>query len=342
MSSLSGLSRTSLGELIGELGEPTYRVRQVFEWVQARGAADYEAMSNVSKRLRSGMADRMPVRSTKVRRQHPSGDGTSKLLVELADGQAVECVLIPEGDRRTGCISTQVGCGVGCVFCASGAKGVIRNLDTAEIVEQVHHLAAIAGAPLTHIVVMGIGEPLHNVAPLVEALRIFQDPWGLDFSPRRITISTSGPRRGFAELMKSGLRVKLAISLHAPFDDLRKELVPRGGSGTIRELQNMAAAWFKATGRDVTFEYVLIAGVNDSDDHARALARLCGRNRNVNVIPMNAVPFAPTLRAPSPARTEAFAEILRNAGVPLHLRRQRGDDVAAACGQLRLADAAGG
>jgi len=334
--SLAGLSRAELGVLLEGLGEPPYRARQLHDWVQRQRARDYDAMSNLPARLREALAARLPVRSSRVAHRHASEDGTVKLLLGLHDGEQVECVLIPEGDRLTGCISTQVGCGVGCVFCASGADGVVRNLETCEIVEQVLFLCDEAGQRLTNVVVMGMGEPLHNVAHLVAALRLLQDPEGLDLSGRRITVSTSGPTRGFEEFLAAGLKVKLAISLHAARDGLRRELVPRGGSGTVAELGAMAARWFEATGRDTTFEYVLLDGVNDSDEDARLLARLAGPHRNVNLIPMNPVAAAPGLRAPPAARTERFASILRDAGVVVHLRRQRGDDVAAACGQLRL------
>ena len=335
--SLAGLSREACDALVRELGEPPYRAAQLFGWVQKRGAASYDAMTNLPKGFRRKLADRMPVRSTEVAARHPSDDGTVKLLLRLADGETVECVLIPEGDRLTACISTQVGCGVGCPFCASGAKGVVRNLDAGEIVEQVLRLTEEAGRRLTNVVVMGMGEPLHNVDALVGALRILQHPEGIDLGSRRITVSTSGPTRGFSAFLASGVKVKLAISLHAAFDGLRKELVPRGGSGTVAELRRMAADWFEKTGRDVTYEYVLLAGVNDSDRDADALAALCERHVNVNLIPMNPVPFAPDLKAPPWERTERFAARLEHAGVTVHLRRQRGDDVAAACGQLRLA-----
>lgn len=341
MSSLCGMSQEALGELLAELGEPSYRAGQAFRAVQGRGAAAYDQLTDLSKALRARLAERLPVRSSRVKERHDSDDGTFKLLVELHDGETVECVLIPEGDRRTVCISTQVGCGVGCVFCASGAQGVVRNLDAAEIVEQVHHVRDAIGDRPTHVVVMGMGEPLHNVSPLVDALRLLQERDGLDLGSRRITVSTSGPRQGFENFLAAGLRVKLAVSLHAAFDELRTELVPRGGTGTVAELRAMARRWFDQTGRDVTFEYVLIGGVNDRDEDAAALARVAGHHRNVNVIPMNPVPFAPGLKAPPPARVERFLSVLRKKGAVVHARRQRGDDVAAACGQLRLARKAG-
>lgn len=292
-------------------------------------------MTDLPRRLRGELERRVPVRATSVRRRHRSDDETVKLVLGLPDGEAVECVLIPEEDRRTACISTQVGCGVGCVFCASGADGVVRNLEVAEIVEQVLWLREEAGARLTNVVVMGMGEPLHNVAALDGALRLLQEPEGIDLGARRVTVSTSGPRQGFEELLATGLRVKLAISLHAARDEVRRRLVPRGGSGSVEELREMARRWFEATGRDVTYEYVLIEGRNDGDEDADALARLCDRNRNVNLLPMNPVEFAPGLRAPPLERSQRFAERLRAAGVTVHLRRRRGDDVSAACGQLR-------
>ncbi len=344
--SLVGLDREEIDALVRELGEPPYRAAQLFDWVQKKSAADYDQMRNLPKAMREHLAERMPVRSSRVVERHPSDDGTVKLLVELVDGQRVECVLIPEGERATACISTQVGCGVGCIFCASGADGVIRNMHAAEILEQVHHLEAEAAlrlqeqgkgsGRLTNVVVMGMGEPLHNVAPLVKALKLLQHPEGIDLGSRRITVSTSGPSRGFEEFIKSGLRVKLAISLHAATDSIRKDLVPRGGSPGVAGLRRMAERWFETTRRDVTFEYVLIHGINDSDREAERLADVCGRHFNVNLIPMNPVKFAPALHAPQRQRTEQFAKIVESRGITVHLRRQRGDDVAAACGQLRL------
>jgi len=338
--SLAASTREEMEALLAALGEPRYRARQLFAWVHAKGAADYAAMTDLPKRLRERLAAILPVRSTAAAREQRSADGTVKLLLRLADGEHVECVFIPEDDRRTACVSTQVGCGVGCVFCASGALGVRRNLAHGEILEQLLWLAGVAGARLTNVVVMGMGEPLHNVEALVRALRLAQDPEGLDLGSRRITISTSGPVRGFRELLASGLRTNLAISLHAARNELRRRLVPRGGSGTVEELRAMADEWFRTTGRDVTFEYVLLAGVNDSDADAEALARVAGRHRNVNLIPMNPVSFAPDLAAPDTARIDRFEAILRARGVVVHVRRRRGDDVAAACGQLRLAEGA--
>ncbi len=344
--SLAGLSPPAMRALVAEAGAPPYRAQQLFRWVHVRGASSYDAMTDVPKALREGLAARFPVRSSRILETNRSEDKTVKLLVGLADGESVECVLIPEGDRRTACISTQVGCGVGCVFCASGARGVIRNLKAHEIVEQVLWLREAAEPPadpgagverLSNLVVMGMGEPLHNVQNLVEALRLVQDPEGIDLGSRRITVSTSGPTKGFEEFLAKGLKVNLAVSLHAAFDDLRRRLVPRGGTGTVAQLRDMARRWFEKTGRDTTFEYVLLQGLNDRDEDAHALARVAGRHCSVNLIPMNPVSFAPDLHAPSSERTEHFAAILRKASIVVHVRRQRGDDVAAACGQLKLA-----
>ncbi len=340
VSALAGLDFDEIAALVDELGEPPYRARQLFSWIQEKSARDSDALTNLPKALRDRLADVLPLRAATAGTRHDSKDGTFKLLARFHDGETAECVYIPEGDRRTVCISTQVGCGVGCIFCASGEQGVVRNLDAGEIVDQVHLVRTASGGERPgNVVVMGMGEPLHNVNPLVKALRLLQDPRGLDLSPRRITVSTSGPRAGFRELLSSGVKVNLAVSLHAAEDRLRQELVPRGDTGTVQELQGMAAAWFRATRRDVTFEYVLLAGINDRDEDALALARLAGRHLNVNLIPMNPVPYAPQLRAPSRERIQSFVDLLERAGVVVHVRRQRGDDVAAACGQLRLSRA---
>jgi len=334
--SLCGLDHRELEALVAACEQPPYRARQLREWVFVHGAADYAAMTNLPRALRDRLQERLPVRSARLIETVDAADGTKKLLLELHDGERVECVLLPEGDRLTGCISTQVGCGVGCLFCASGADGVVRNLDAAEICEQVLWLRQVAGRRPTNLVVMGMGEPLHNVTHLTKALRLLQDPDGLDFAGRRITVSTAGPTRGFEEFLATGIKVKLALSLHAARDDVRRKLVPRGGTGTVAELERMAQRWFLATGRDTTFEYVLLDGLNDSDEDADLLAKLAGPHRNVNVIPMNPVSFARDLKAPPPERAERFAARLERAGVVVHLRRQRGDDVAAACGQLAM------
>ncbi|MCI0587633.1 MAG: 23S rRNA (adenine(2503)-C(2))-methyltransferase RlmN, partial [Planctomycetes bacterium] len=288
--SLAGLSPAETRDLVAEAGEPPYRAQPLFRWVHVRGAASYEAMTDVPKGFRERLKARLPVRSSRILETHRSDDGTVKLLLGFADGESVECVLIPEGDRRTACISTQVGCGVGCVFCASGARGVVRNLEAHEIVEQVLWLRDAAGGPaeaspvaserLSNLVVMGMGEPLHNVPNLVKALRLVQDPEGIDLGSRRITVSTSGPKKGFEEFLGAGLKVHLAVSLHAATDDLRRRLVPRGGTGTVEELRDMARRWFDGTGRDTTFEYVLLDGINDRDQDAEALARTAGRHCN--------------------------------------------------------------
>jgi len=334
------VTECSLEELeivLRELGQPPYRARQVFSWVHRKGVAGYAEMTDLPRPLRDALAARSPVRGSRLVESHLSRDSTRKLLIELADGERVECVVIPEPPRLTVCVSTQVGCAVGCVFCASGAGGVVRNLTAGEIVEQILWL----GERPTHVVVMGMGEPLHNVANLLRALDLIQSPSGLDLGARRITVSTSAPRRGFEAFLASGPRIQLAISVHTATDELRRKLVPGGGTASIAELSEMARRWFVKTGRDVTFEYVLIDSVNDRPADAAGLAELCGRHRNLNLIPMNPVPFAPNLRAPPRERVAAFVAILKAAGVVVHLRRRRGDDVAAACGQLRLSRAAG-
>jgi 23S rRNA (adenine2503-C2)-methyltransferase len=264
-----------------------------------------------------------------------SRDGTEKLLVALADGERVEAVVIPEGPRRTVCISTQVGCAVGCVFCASGLGGLVRDLAAGEIVEQVLHARrCIEGeGGLSHVVAMGIGEPLANYAALVDALRVLTAPWGLALSGRRITVSTVGLPGRMRRLADEGLGVNLAVSLHAAADATRRRLVP--GGGAVGEVMAAARDFQRRTRRDVTLEYVLVRDVNDSVEDARGLAELAGESPIlVNLIPLNPVAGLGWAEPPS-ARVERFAAELRRRRVRVQVRRRRGADIEAACGQLR-------
>jgi 23S rRNA (adenine2503-C2)-methyltransferase len=255
----------------------------------------------------------------------------------MRDGQQVECVVLPEAERRTACISTQVGCGMACVFCASGLEGVVRNLSPAEILEQLIRLRNLLPADerLTHVVVMGMGEPMANLDVLLEALAVACSPAGLGIGARHVTISTVGlpPKmRRFADL---GKQYHLAVSLHAPNDELRNRIVPTNTKTGIAEIV-AAADYFQAkTGRQVTYEYVLLGGLNDQPAHAAELARLMrGRQAHVNLIPFNDVPGLP-YRRPTQAALADFLAILRRGGVAVHVRKRKGADIEAACGQLR-------
>jgi len=334
---LAGLSHGDLDRLLAGWGEPGYRAGQVFEAVQRRAVLDPHEMTTLPLRLRERLADAFPRPATEVQEARASADGTVKLLLALRDGRRVESVIIPEGERRTVCVSTQVGCPIGCVFCASGVDGLVRNLSTAEIVEQVLHAQRRLGGRPSHIVVMGMGEPLLNLRHLEPALRLWLDKRGLGFSPRRVTVSTASTGTLVDRLAATGLRVNLAVSLHGPDDATRTRLVPTSRPGRVAELVDAAIRYAHATGRDATVEYVLIEGENDRPEQAEVLAALiAGRHVHVNLIPLNPVTHRPDLRSPVETAARAFARRLEAAGASVTLRTRRGEDIEAACGQLAL------
>jgi 23S rRNA (adenine2503-C2)-methyltransferase len=318
-------------------GFPRYHASQVVRWVFERRAASFEAMSDVPKRLREALAAEWAVHAAEVASHDVSPDGTEKLLLRLRDGRRVECVLMHEADRRTVCLSTQVGCGMGCVFCASGLKGVERNLTRGEIVEQVLRLRDLLppGGRLTNVVVMGMGESLANLDELIPALDRICSPEGLGLSQRRVTISTVGLPEKMRKLAELDRQYHLAVSLHAPTSALRDELVPINAKVGLDPVMDAADAYFRRTGRQVTFEYVLLRGVNDRPEHARALGRLlASRKAHANLIPYNPVPGLPFER-PDPADVREFAAIVRRFGVGTTVRKTKGRPIDAACGQLR-------
>ena len=334
---LAALSLLDLDALFARWNEPRYRAKQVYEAVQRRGVLDPQEMTTLPLGLRARLADGVEPPATAIEEVQESADGTSKLLLSLADGRRVETVIIPDGERRTVCVSTQVGCPIGCIFCASGVGGLVRNLTTAEMVEQVLHVVRhLRGRP-SHIVVMGMGEPLLNLKHLEPAIRLWVDKGGLGFSPRRITVSTASTATLVDKLIATGLRVNLAVSLHAPDDATRSRLVPTNRPGQVETLVDAAIRYARRTGRDATVEYVLIQGENDRPEHADALARLlAGRHVHLNLIPLNAVDHRPELSAPSGLASQAFARRVEEAGASVTLRARRGDDIDAACGQLAM------
>ncbi len=297
-------------------------------------------MTDLPRDLRARLAEGFRVLSSSVEMAQRSRDGTVKVLVLLEDGSRVEAVVIPEEERTTLCVSTEVGCPVRCAFCASGLEGLVRPLRAHEIVEQVLHARRVlreeGGRSLTNLVLMGMGEPLLNYDQTVAALGALRDRSGIALGARRITLSTVGIVEGMERLKREGHPINLAVSLHAPDDETRTRIVPLNVRYGVARVAAAARAYARDTGRDVTFEYVLLAGVNDSDDQARLLADLAsGAHINVNLIPYNQVEGLP-FRAPSGERVEDFAGILRERAVPVHVRRRRGEDIDAACGQLRL------
>jgi 23S rRNA (adenine2503-C2)-methyltransferase len=336
----------ALGDLVERLGFPRFHARQAAAAVFRRGASSFAGMTDLPGDLRSALEGAARVETSRVTLRRRSRDGTVKLLVTMEDGQAVEAVLIPDGKRTTLCVSTEVGCPVRCVFCASGLDGLQRALGAHEVVEQVLHArraleAEHPGRAISNLVLMGMGEPLLNYEAIREALRALRSPAGLGIGARRITLSTVGIIENMDRLAREGEAINLAVSLHAPDDATRDRIVPlnrRYGAAAVAEASRRYAT---ETGRDVTFEYVLLEGINDSLAQARLLADLAaGAHINVNLIPHNRVEGLP-YRPPTDAVVEAFAGVLRSRAIPVHVRRRRGDDIDAACGQLRLREAPG-
>lgn len=323
---------------LAERHEPSYRAGQIRQWLLRRRVDQFDQMTDLPKELRAALVEEFFVWSSRRVAHQKADDGTEKLLLQLADGEQIECVLLRDDrNHRTACISTQVGCGMGCRFCASGLGGLVRNLTTGEILEQLLHLDRLlpAGERLTHIVVMGMGEPLANLDRLLPALASATDSQGLGIGARRVTISTVGLPAGILRLAEAGVQYHLAISLHAPEDALRTQLVPANRGVGIRALLEAAEQYFQKTGRRITYEYVLIEGVNDQPRHARALAALLrGRKALVNLIPLNPVPELP-YQTPAWSQVERFMALLQAGGLNVHVRYRKGDQIEAACGQLR-------
>jgi 23S rRNA (adenine2503-C2)-methyltransferase len=322
-----------------ERGYPAYRARQLLDWIVCRRAVHFEQMSNLPKTLRQQLDNDWAVFGTRVAFHSFASDGTNKLVVECADGRRIECVLMSEGSRRTVCLSTQVGCGMGCVFCASGLLGVQRNLSADEILEQVLHLRNLLppAETVTHIVVMGMGESLANLDSLIFALDwICSATNGLGISQRRVTISTVGLPEKIIKLANLDRQYHLAVSLHAPTEALRNSLVPVNETIGLGAVMTAADVYFQRTGRQVTYEYVLLRGVNDAPSDAHALARLlASRRAHVNLIPYNPVVRLP-FEQPGPKAIARFAAILRDSGISVTRRKTKGRPIEAACGQLRL------
>jgi 23S rRNA (adenine2503-C2)-methyltransferase len=341
---LLGFDLEGLAAYCESLGEKRFRATQLFRWMHQRGAADFAAMTDLARSLRDKLNGTAVVRALPVASEQASADGTVKWLFDVGGGDAVETVYIPEADRGTLCISSQAGCAVGCRFCSTGHQGFSRNLTSAEIVAQLwfaeHELRRRLKLPaseraISNVVMMGMGEPLQNYGALLPALRVMLDDHGYGLSRRRITVSTSGVVP-MIERLREDCPVALAVSLHAPDDALRDELVPLNRKYAIDELLGACLRYLDAAPRDfITFEYCMLDGVNDAPEQAHALVRLL-RGRvpcKLNLIPFN--PFAASGLKRSPVvRIEAFAEVLQAAGIVTTVRKTRGDDIDAACGQL--------
>lgn len=342
--SLLGLTPGETAAMMTEMGEPTFRARQVTEWTFARRVQSIEAMSNLSKTLRQALAERFVTRTMTVSSVTGSADTTRKYLLRLHDGRFVETVLIPanpalyggKSDRRTLCVSSQVGCAYDCKFCASGLAGFTRNLSAAEIVEQIVQVEAHCGERVDNLVFMGMGEPLANFSNLTKAVEILNAEWGIGIGARHMTVSTSGLAPQIRRLADFPLQIRLAISLHGASDEVRDRIMPVNKKHNLAELFDALDYWRSRRKQHITLEYILIDGVNDALEQARLLARRARAiEAKVNLIPYNTVEGLPWTRPPE-ARQDAFRDVLTAAGVTATLRREKGHDIAAACGQLRL------
>ncbi|MFM8864206.1 MAG: 23S rRNA (adenine(2503)-C(2))-methyltransferase RlmN [Limnohabitans sp.] len=328
------------------LGEKRFRATQLFRWIHQRGASDFGQMSDLAKSLRDKLTTSAHIRALPVLSEHISADGTIKWLFDVGDGNAVESVFIPEDDRGTLCVSSQAGCAVGCRFCSTGHQGFSRNLSTAEIVAQLwfaehflrKHLQT-QDRVISNVVMMGMGEPLQNYSALIPALRVMLNDHGYGLSRRRVTVSTSGVVPMIDRLAQD-CPVALAVSLHAPTDDLRDPLVPLNRKYPIDELLQSCVRYLAHAPRDfITFEYCMLDGVNDQPAHAQSLIELVqaharqGLRCKFNLIPFNPFPASGLLRS-APAKVQSFAKMLLEAGIVTTIRKTRGDDIDAACGQL--------
>lgn len=336
---LYDLTLEQLQDRLKEIDAPAYRAQQIYDWTYDKKVTSWEHMANVPASLRQSLAEGTPFSTMKPVREMVTDNGdTYKILYETFDGQFVETVLMLYRDRATVCVSCQVGCAVGCAFCATGLGGLMRNLTAGEIVQQTVDAARRAselGRSLTNLVMMGMGEPLQNYVDTMRFINIIHDSRGLNFGARRITISTSGIVPRIDALAEEPLQVNLAVSLHAPNDELRSQLVPINNRYPIADLMAACDRYIEKTGRRISFEYALMNGVNSSDDIARELGQLLrGRLCHVNVIPFNPVEMLEFER-PDPEGIERFAEVLRSTGIPTTVRYSRGVEIAAACGQLR-------
>ncbi|MBU1185660.1 MAG: 23S rRNA (adenine(2503)-C(2))-methyltransferase RlmN [Acidobacteria bacterium] len=329
-----GMEPAELKSLFVSWGKPAYRGDQVFRWLYQKKAASFEEMTDIPGELAGKLNETLGIQSLVCLKKLRSGDGARKFLFGLEDGRRIETVFIPEAGRRTVCVSTQVGCKIGCPFCVSGSGGFIRQLTTHEIVTQVLEAARLTGEEISNIVFMGIGEPLDNTVHVLRAVRILNHPLGMKIGARRITISTCGLIPGIETLRDFDLQVKLSVSLHAVKNDLRDRLVPVNRTYPLEKLMAALEDYDRTKGRLVTLEYALISGINDSDADASRLAGLAGKIKaKVNLIPCNPG-MGDAFRAPSGNRTYSFKRILEDRKITVTRRNTKGRDILAACGQL--------
>jgi 23S rRNA (adenine2503-C2)-methyltransferase len=342
-SSLTGIILDELADFLEKRGTPSYRAKQITDWIYKKRVASFDAMTDLPNELRGDLTVEFDTSEMEIVRVLGSKDTTEKFLFRLRDQNLIESVLIPASpalygqpsDRRTICVSSQVGCAYGCKFCASGLEGFSRNLDAAEMVQQIIEIEKQSGEKIDNVVFMGMGEPLANLKNLLRAIRIINAPWGLGIGARHITVSTSGLAPQIRELANESTQFRLALSLHGATDEVRGKIMPVNRKYPLKVLLE-ACDYYVAKKRRMTFEYILIAGVNDNDEQAHELTKIARRLlAKINLIPYNTVDGLEWSR-PSRERQEKFQSILRKHGVIATLRREKGHDIAAACGQLRL------
>ena len=332
---LKSLTQPELADILKELGQPKFRAKQVFTWLH-KGVRSYDEMTNLPKALRDALAEHYPINAPKVvRKQESQKDGTIKYLWELSDGNCVETVLMRYHYGNTVCISTEVGCRMGCAFCASTIGGLVRKLEPFEMLDEVLFTQIDSGLPISHIVLMGIGEPLDNMENVLRFLELVNSQDGMNISMRHISLSTCGLVPKIDELAEKKLQLSLAISLHGPNNAIRSKIMPVNKAYPIEELMAACRRYYAATSRRIHFEYAMIDGVNDSEENAKELLRLLkGLPAHVNMIPLNHVEESP-LKPSSKAAVAKFQKILEDGGVTATVRRTLGGDIDASCGQLR-------
>jgi len=336
---LKGLLPVELEGFITSLGKEKYRAKQLLRWIYAKGVNDFSLMTDLAKGFREDLENRACVSSlNEIARMESEEDEATKILLQADDGQRIETVAMDEGKRRTVCVSSQVGCSLGCAFCATASIGLKRNLLAGEIVDQVLHTVPIFDDhrhPVTNVVMMGMGEPLQNLDNICRAVRLLRLELGLAISSRKVTISTAGLVPQFARLADEGLNIKLAVSLNATTDEVRSELMPINNRYGLDELLRASNIYARTTSTRVTFEYALIDGVNDSDTDAKRLVKIThGIPCKINLIPFNSVPGGQFQR-PTADRIAKFKQILHDKHMTVTIRWSRGADIGAACGQLR-------
>jgi 23S rRNA (adenine2503-C2)-methyltransferase len=333
---LAEMELPELEQALESMGHPRFHARQLYQWVHKRGVTDFAGMTDLGRELRASLAAQFRIVTPDVVRQEKSSDGTAKFLLRLEDGHLIESVFIPDTPANTFCLSTQVGCAMKCGFCLTGRMGIIRNLTGGEIVGQVRVLTRELGMLQSrfNIVLMGMGEPLHNYDAVMKALRMLNDEHGLAVNPRRVTLSTVGVLPALEKLATEPLMPNLAVSLHATTEEQRDALVPINRKYGLKELLEACRRFPIKRRERITFEYVMLKDVNDTDEDARRLVRLLnGIKAKVNLLPLNAAAGIPFER-PSDARVNRFAKIVADRGVTVSVRKSRGRDIRAACGQL--------